>query len=130
MADIKALIAKQRAELEVVKQATVEVAVGGELVKLSFDRAVDEWDDLVGLNPPRPGFESDAMVGYNPKGLARAYPHVAQDGERLDAETWADLYSVLDSVHRNNIEVVIWGLNVNETLRELRELGKARAGKM
>jgi hypothetical protein len=130
MADIKALIAKQRAELEVVKQATVPVAVGGELVTLVFDRCTsDEWDDLVGANPPRHGRESDATVGYNVKAVSAGYPHVLVDDERLDAETWAEMFDVLDQPHKNNIGVVLWGLNVNETLRELRELGKGRAGK-
>lgn len=130
MADIKALIAKQRAELDVVKVATVEVAVGGELVTLSFDKLTpDEWDELVGANPPRVGRESDATIGYNARAVSVGYPKVSQDGERLDGETWAELFGVLDPVHRNSIEVVLWGLNVNSTLRELRELGKARAGK-
>jgi hypothetical protein len=51
------------------------------------------------------------------------------DGEVMDPETWAEMYSVLDSVHRNKVELVIWGINVNAVLQELQELGKGRAGK-
>ena len=130
MADVKALIAKQRADLEVVKYQTVDVVLGGERLTLSFERALpDVWDALVGGNPPRAGFESDAAIGYNPKGVSAAYPNVRVEGDPVDAETWAEMYSVLDSVHRNNIEVLLWGINVNEALRELQELGKGRAGK-
>lgn len=130
MADYKALIAKQRAELEVVKQWDVDVVCGGAAVTVSIERAMpDEWDALVGENPPRHGVEGDATIGYNPRGVSAAYPRVSLDGERVDAETWAEFYGVLDSVHKNNIDVVVWGSNVNAALQELRELGKARAGK-
>lgn len=130
MVDVKALIAKQRAELETVKQWDVEVSCGGELVKVSLERvSPDEWDDLVNTNPPRPGVEGDATIGYNPRGVSAVYPRVRLDDELVDAETWADFFEVLDSVHKNNIGVVVWGANVNATLQELRELGKARAGK-
>lgn len=126
---IKDLIAKQRAELAVVKTQAVEVVAGGERVELEFEKLLpDEWDALVASNPPRRGVEGDAMVGYNPKGLAAAYPRVRVAGEDADAESWAELYSVLDSVWRNTIEVSIWGMNVNSSLQALRDLGKARAG--
>lgn len=128
MVDIKALIAKQREELEVVKQGTAEVSLGGALVKLTFERvSADEWDALVGMNPPRPGLEGDATLGYNAKGVSALYPRVQIDGELQDAETWAEVYKVLDVVNRNSVDLVIWGININETMRELRALGKARA---
>ncbi|RUQ06686.1 hypothetical protein D8M34_06605 [Microbacterium sp. HSID17254] len=123
------MIAKQRAELAVVKTQAVEVVAGGERVELEFEKLLpDEWDALVASNPPRRGVEGDAMVGYNPKGLASAYPRVRVSGEDADAESWAELYSVLDSVWRNTIEVSIWGMNVNSSLQALRDLGKAQAG--
>lgn len=128
MSRIKDLIAKQRAELEVSAQQEVDVVLGGELVTLAFDRALpEEWDALMIANPARPAAKSDAAVGYNAKAVSKAYPHVTADGEKLDAETWADLFTSLDSVNRNNVEIAIWGVNINDALVKLRELGKARA---
>lgn len=128
--DIKALIAKQRAELDVKKVVPVQVVLGGEKVTVEVGKLTpDVWDDLVSTCPPRPGVEGDAMVGYNPKRLASLYPDISINGEPLSADDWADMYSVLDSAWRNNIEVTIWGVNVNESLQELRRLGKARSGK-
>lgn len=130
MSSIKDLIAKQRASLEVQKQGDVEVALGGELVTVTIKRALpEEWDGLVASNPPRVGIETDKMIGYNANGVSRVYPHVSLNGEAVDSDTWTEVFDVLDSVHRNNIGVLIWGLNVNEALKELRELGKGRAGK-
>lgn len=129
--DVKALIAKQRAELETVKQYDVTVACGGEEVKVSLERvSPDEWDDLVNAYPPRAGVEGDATIGYNPKGVARAYPRIRLDGDEVDAETWGEFFDVLESLHKNNVGLVIWNANVFVVLQELRELGKARAGKM
>jgi hypothetical protein len=130
MADIKALIAKQRAELEVENRSELDVVLGGEIVTLSIERVhPDVWDTLMGDNPPRAGVEGDSVMGYNPKGVSASYPNVMVDGEVMDPETWAEMYSVLDSVHRNKVELVIWGINVNAVLQELQELGKGRAGK-
>lgn len=128
MSRIKELIAKQRAELETSAQQSVDVVLGGELVTLTFDRAQpDEWDALMVANPARQGAKSDAAVGYNAKAVSRDYPHVSAEGEKLDAQTWAELFGSLDSVNRNNVEIVIWGVNINDALVKLRELGKARA---
>lgn len=129
MADLQKLIAKQREELGIVKEQHIDVVLGGEKVSVTLRKAQpEEWDALVALNPPRRGIESDAMVGYNPKGVSRSYPNVHVDGEPVDAETWADMYGVLDSVWKNNIETLIWGINVQEQLKQMHALGKARAG--
>jgi hypothetical protein len=98
MADIKALIAKQRAELEVENRSELDVVLGGEIVTLSIERVhPDVWDTLMGDNPPRAGVEGDSVMGYNPKGVSASYPNVMVDGEVMDPETWAEMYSVLDS---------------------------------
>lgn len=129
MVDVKALIAKQREELAVKKTWTVDVVCGGVKVTVGIDRVLpDVWDDLVASNPPRPGVEGDAMIGYNIKAVSAAYPGVTLDGQVQDAEDWAEFFSVLDSPYRNNIGTVIWGLNVNEALQALRDLGKSPAG--
>ena len=130
MSSIKDLIAKQRAELEVVRTQDIDVVLGGEKVTLTFEKAQpDEWGSLVGANPPRPGMESDALVGYNPRAVSEHYPRVQVDGEALDTETWAEVFSVLDAVWRNSVEVTIWGINISESLTALRELGKVPAGR-
>lgn len=130
MTDLKALIEKQRAALSVVKFQDVSVVLGGEKVTLTVERVLpDVWDELMLRNPPRRGSKSDEDAGYNTKGVTLAYPRLLRDGEVLDAEMRAELYGVLDSTWRNNIGITIWGVNVNESLREMRELGKASAGR-
>lgn len=128
--DLKALIEKQRAELEVVKSESVDVVLGGEKVTLTVEKVhPDVWDGLMQRNPARPGSDSDVEAGYNTKGVTLAYPRLLQDGEVLDEQTRADLVAVLDSTWRNALSIVIWGVNVNGPLSELRALGKARAGR-
>lgn len=128
--DLKALIEKQRAELEVVKSDDVDVVVGGERVTLTVEKVhPDVWDELTLRNPARPGSDADAELGYNAKGVTLAYPRLLQDGEVLDADTRVGLLSVLDSTWRNALGIVIWGVNVNGPLAELRALGKAPAGR-
>lgn len=130
MVDLKKLIAKQRTELEAVKVSVVDVVLGGEKIAIGIRRATpDEWDLLVASCPPRPGVEGDAMIGYNPKAASRAYPEIEIDGGVVDGETWGEVYSVLDSVWRNQVETVIWGVNIQEQLNKRNELGKARAGR-
>lgn len=128
MVDVKALIKAQREKLAVKKTWTVDVVCGGVKVTVGVDKVQPEvWDDLVAKNPPRPGVEGDAMIGYNINAVSAAYPDVALDGEVQAPEDWAEFFSVLESSHRNNVGTVIWGMNVNEALQELRELGKSPA---
>lgn len=128
--DLKALIEKQRAELEVVKSESVDVVLGGEKITLTVEKVhPDVWDGLMQRNPARPGSDSDVEAGYNTKGVTLAYPRLLQDGVVLDEQTRADLVAVLDSTWRNALSIVIWGVNVNGPLSELRALGKARAGR-
>ncbi|MGW9268326.1 hypothetical protein [Microbacterium sp. NPDC055599] len=130
MTDFRALIAKQREKLEVVRESTLDVEFGGEMVTVGVSKVMPEqWDALIGACPPRPGREDDAQVGYNPKALASQYPNITVDGEKIDPEVWAEGFAIMDPTWRNNIEITIWGVNINESLRALRELGKARAGR-
>lgn len=130
MTDLKALIEKQRAELEVVKFQTVDVVVGGEKVTLTVEKVLpDVWDGLMIASPARRGSESDSIVGYDTKAVSLVYPRLLLDGEVLDAQTRADLFAVLDSTWRNAIGVAIWGVNVHESLQEMHALGKASAGR-
>lgn len=126
MVDVKALIKKQREKIETPVTGVLDVVLGGEKVKLEFLKlSPDAWDELVSRNPPRPGVEGDALVGYSAPDVSRSYPGVRLDGEELDAETWADAFAVLDSLHRNNISLSIWGLNIYASIKELQGLGKA-----
>jgi hypothetical protein len=123
--DVKALIKKQREKIETPVTGVLKVVLGGEKVELEFAKlAPDTWDELVSKNPPRPGVEGDAIVGYSAPAVSREYPGVKLDGEELDAETWAETFSVLDSLHRNNVSLSIWGLNIHASIKELQDLGK------
>jgi hypothetical protein len=127
---IQDLIAKQRAAIEEVVEHTQEIEVDGEPVTIGIRKVLPPvWDDLIGKCPPRKGRDDDAQMGYNPKALSRAYPNVTVDGETVEAGEWAEFFDGLDPVYRNNIEITIWGVNINDTLRAMRELGKARAGR-
>lgn len=129
MGDVKALIQKQREALDTPIRGELEIRLGGETVKLEFDKAKPEvWDELVSRNPPRPGVVGDAEIGYFQAGVSREYPGVILDGEVLDAETWADVFDVLDAVFRNTIGTSLWGLNVLTTLEQLTSLGKGLPG--
>lgn len=130
MSRIQELIAKQRAKLEEVVEHTLEVEVDGDPVTIGIQKVLPPvWDDLIGASPARKGRVDDDQMGYNPKALSRAYPLVTVDGDDVSPEEWAAFFDGLDPVHRNNIEITIWGVNINDTLRVMRELGKARAGR-
>lgn len=129
MTDLKTLIDRQRAKNEEVVSEDVDVVLGGEIVRLTVQKVIPEvWDKLVMRNPARPGSASDEEAGYNTKGVTLSYPRLLMDGEVLDEQTIASIYEVLESTWRNALGIVIWGVNVNGALKELRELGKARAG--
>lgn len=129
VADVKALIKKQREELATPIRGELEARLGGEEIKLEFDKvAPSVWDELVSRNPPRPGVKGDGNVGYYQAGVSRSYPGVILDGEVLDAETWAEVFDVLDAVHRNAIGTSLWGLNILTTLEQLTTLGKGSPG--
>lgn len=128
---LKDLIAKQRAEVENLGSDSVKVALGGELVEVVIIKLrPDEWENLTASNPPRAGIDSDRNLGFNQDHLPKDYPpeRITVAGEPVDAETWADVWSVLTSVNRKNIGTLIWGINVYSAMVELRELGKAEAG--
>lgn len=130
MADLKALIEKQRAKNAVAKESVLEVEFGDEKISVGIVKASpEEWDDLVGSHPPRPGNAGDGMVGYNQAAVSAAYPHVTVDGEDVDSAVWAETFSLLDPVWRNSIGVTVWGVNINESLLALSALGKASAGR-
>lgn len=128
---LKDLIDRQRAALEEPKSEVLNVALAGELVKVEVLRLMpDEWQALVATHPVRPTSKADANIGYNTNTLPRDYPasRVRVAGEEVDAQTWADMWSVLNSVNKNNVHTVMWGLNVYDAIRELEDLGKALAG--
>lgn len=130
MGDLKASIAKAKAGLGVVKTQDTPIVVGGDEYTATVEKLLpDEWDALVMKHPPRQGSESDAMVGYNQAEVTINYPRLMIDGDMVDAETMREMYSVMDSTWRNGLGAIIWGVNVNESLKELRALGKARAGR-
>jgi hypothetical protein len=140
MTDLKDLIAQQRVKIEQPKTESVDVVLGKELVSLEFARLLpDDWQALVATHPPRTTEDhrgrstmvhADSHIGYDQHTLPRDYPadRIKVNGEDVDAGTWRDLYTVLNSVHKNNVGTTIWGLNVFDAIKELEALGKAGAG--
>lgn len=129
MVDVKQLIEKKRSEAGVIKESSVEVEFAGEKLSVGVVKlSPEEWDNLVGSNPPRHGNAGDGMVGYNQSAVAAKYPRISVDGDELEAGVWSDMFSLLDPVWRNSVGVTIWGVNINESLLALAALGKASAG--
>lgn len=128
---MKNLIAQERAKVEGPKPSvTKTVPLGDAGVDVTFEKLRgDEWQALVAANPPRDDVMSDLNIGYNEKAVTLKYPleRVKADGEPVDAETWAELYDVLDGVGRNLLALGIWQVNVQDAINRLAELGKARA---
>jgi len=130
--DLKALVAKQRDALADLKTKTVEVVLGGEAVEVVLAKvSPDEWQELAADHPPRKTNTGDHSIGYDQYALPRDYPadRITVGGEAVDQEQWAEIYSVLEAVHRNSIGSLIWGLNVLDVMEELQRLGKAAAGR-
>lgn len=129
MVDLKKLIAAQRKKMSVVEESVLEVEFGGAKLEIGIAKSTpDEWDALVGANPPRHGHEGDSMVGYNQTAVAKAYPHVAVDGDDVSPDEWAEMFGLLDPAWRNSVGVTIWGVNINQSILALKALGKASAG--
>jgi hypothetical protein len=129
--DIDSLIAEARAEIENPEKETVKVRLGRSLVEVEVS-ALDPgaWELLLAMHPPRKGAGRDANLGFDPDGAALDYPadRLRVGGEPITQEKWSDLYRVLDSVNRSNVQTLQWGLNVFSATKKLRELGKARTG--
>lgn len=129
MVDLKKLIEEQRKKMSVVEYSEVEVEFGGVKLTIGVAKATpDEWDALVGANPPRHGNEGDSMVGYNQTAVAKMYPHIAVDGDDVAGEEWSEMFSLMDPAWRNSVGVTIWGVNINQSILALKALGKASAG--
>lgn len=129
--NVQELIEKQRAEIAQEKTAATEIVYGGELVEVVVVKlSPDDWQQLVAKCPPRTAHPGDANIGYDQAMLPRLYPaeKIRFGGEIIDQSTWDEIWKPMDSVHRNNIGTVIWGLNHYAAVKELRELGKAAAG--
>lgn len=129
--DLKALIAKARAEAASVEPTVAPVAVGGELVDVGFlPVAGVEWADLMATHPPRKGSVLDSNVGFNSDAVARDYPvsKITVGGEPVDEETWHELFSVLSSPSIKLIAAALWGMNQSDPAQRIAELGKAKAG--
>jgi hypothetical protein len=130
--ELKALIAQQREVLEKPKTATVQVVLASTLVDIEVTKLMpDDWEALVAAHPVRPHVKADGNVGFDQDKLPRAYPadKIKVAGNVIDGETWREIFAVLDSTHRKTVTTIIWGQNVYEAVMELRDLGKAAAGR-
>lgn len=129
MVDVRALIAKQRAELDAAVPVLVEVELAGEVLTVGVRKlSGDDWQELVSKYPPRTG-TTDDRVGFNQKDLPGGYPieYLTVASEPIDADTWRDMYAVLTAPGRNALVATMWGENVMEPMKRLAE-GKAMAG--
>lgn len=129
--DLAADIAAARAALETPEKQTLQVVLARKLRTIEFTKLrPDEWQLLTSMHSPRPGVDRDKNLGANYDALPRDYPasQVTIDGETVDQQTWQDVFGLLDSVHRNNVATVLWGLNVYNAIKQLQDLGKAVAG--
>lgn len=134
--DLKALIAKSRAEVADSEPGVATVLLGGELVDIAFGRVAGHvWADLCATCPPRPGAKTDAAVGFNYDAVARKYPldAVLIGGEPLvdgkggfDTATWGEIIDVLPSPSISAIATVLYAINQNAPAQRIAELGKAR----
>lgn len=130
--NVQELIARQRESLAEVKSKNSDVILGGEVVNVEISKvSPDEWQELAFAHPPRKTNSSDMNIGYDQFALPRDYPatHIKVGGEPVSQEDWADLYSVLEAVHRNTVGTLVWALNVYDVMSELQRLGKAAAGR-
>lgn len=129
MTSLDDLIAQQKAQLEAFETEDLNVAMAGELVPLKISAILpDRWSLVVASNPPRPGAARDKNLGMNTNTLPADYPaaSIIVAGEHVTQERWREIYGVLDSVNRENVATVIWGLNVWTPLKKLSDLGKAQ----
>ncbi len=129
--DLSELIARQRAAVENPPSESLNVILGGELVEVTVTKLrPEEWQKLVAARPPRTTSKTDRNIGYDQFAVPRDYPaeRITVAGSEVTAEQWRDLFTLVDSMHQNNIHTVMWGLNVYAAIQELQKLGEARAG--
>lgn len=128
---LKDEIAAARVALEDAPTDEVGVVFNGKLRNVVVTKLLpDDWQQLVAENQPRTGHQSDNGLGYNQNELPRSYPveRIKIDGEQVDAETWREFFEIIEPVDKNNVNTLMWGLNVFEAVKRLQELGKVVAG--
>ena len=131
MTSLDDLIAQQKAQIENFETDDLNIVMAGQLVPLKITALLPtEWSMVVAANPPRPGAARDKNLGMNTNTLPSDYPAVkiTVNGEAVDQEKWRSIYAVLDSINRENVATVMWGLNVWAAMQKLTALGKAQAG--
>jgi hypothetical protein len=136
MADLRALIAKAKAEIAEAEPSVVPVNLGGELVDIAFGRMTGAaWADLTASCAPRKGSVHDANIGWNTDAVARKYPldsvlidgqPVVNDEGEFDAELWNEVIDALPSVSIRAIAAELYRVNQKEPLERIIELGKAQ----
>lgn len=129
--DIDALIAESRAEIEDLKAVDIKIRLGGKLLDLEVRKLPPaDWDLLKSKFPPRKDAVRDHNLGYNQDGLAAGYPAASLklNAGPITQKKWAEVYAVLDSVNRENVQTLQYGLNIHEGDARMLELGKALMG--
>lgn len=124
--DIEALIADQQAYLDSIQPVDVPVAIGERNLVVRVPYLMpDQFDKLVGQNPPRPGVAQDVPLWFSLAGVTRAMPNVSLiDGDELDdlfrlrdkeaVYVWSEIFDALEPEDSQSVRMAVWGLYVWE----------------
>jgi hypothetical protein len=123
--DIQKLIAQARAQAAETRQETVDTVLGEEPISITLTK-VDglTWVNLTAIRPPRPGSQSDLIIGYDVDNIAGVYPadHVRINGEPIEQDAWAEVVELLESPARKLIAAALWGMHEHEPKRRYEQL--------
>lgn len=120
------------AETVETEKAEVEALLGNKLVV--FEVAPLDglaWNNLTATHPPRPKAQQDTVTGFDCHGAVLDYPASAlrvKDGdtvEQVTAEQWSRVARTLNGPDLDKFALTIWGVNVIEPNKRVRELKKA-----
>lgn len=128
---LKEEIAAAKAAIDNAEPTELDVELLGKLKRVAIKPVLGGvWDALTVAHPPRPNVTMDKNAGYDTDSLPADYPvdKITVDGEIPAEEDWRELFHTLSSPNRNNIAMVLWGINRYEQEQILIALGKARMG--
>ena len=132
--DVKALVAKAKADLDLVKPSDQDVLIGSAKVTVRlWPLTGAQWRDVCSRHLPREESLSDQALGYNLTGVLMDYPKVyAVDGDEVTdiSEDWSGLCAEhLSAPDLKALEYLVWGINEYDPAQKLASAGKASAGR-
>lgn len=133
MVDVKALVAKAKADLDLVKPADQVVMISDTKVTVRvWPLSGPAWRDLCARHVARDESMSDQALGYNLTGVVMDYPKVySVDGDEVTdiSDVWSETCVYLSGPDLKALEYLIWGINEYDPAQKLAAAGKARAGR-